>query len=138
MTVKTPKTSKTQKMTDITAHAIRENGWWVADFTCDGKEYGTQAKRLDQLMDMVKDASALMTGRPEDTFDVHIVVDMAEYISEVEKYKEAAAQARDAEAKVAAASRSAVAKLKKANLGVRDIATLMGVSPQRVSQLSHA
>ena len=51
--------------TQIHATAERGNGWWVVTFSVDGTEFGTQAKRLDQINDMVADAASLMTGRPE-------------------------------------------------------------------------
>lgn len=62
-------------MTQINATATRTSGWWVANFTVGGHEYGTQARRLDQLEHMVKDAAALMTDQPEDSFTVHIDIE---------------------------------------------------------------
>ena len=59
-------------MTLIEANAVRDDGWWVAEFSLEGKEFGTQARRLDQLESMIKDAASLMTGEPAEEFDVNI------------------------------------------------------------------
>ncbi|SPT53735.1 Uncharacterised protein [Actinomyces bovis] len=52
------------------------------------------------------------------------------------EYKDRAKEAAAAEAKAASASRIAVAVLRQDGLPVRDVALLMGISPQRVSQLA--
>lgn len=77
-----------------------------------------------------------MTDRDEDTFTVDVVVDAPDYLQVVEDYKTAAAAAQEAAEAAQGASRAAVARLRVAGLPVRDVATLMGVSPQRVSQLA--
>lgn len=46
----------------IQAEAVKDGQWWVAEFSLDGRAYGTQARRIDQLQDMVADAAALMSG----------------------------------------------------------------------------
>ncbi|MDD7464622.1 MAG: hypothetical protein PUK59_00010 [Actinomycetaceae bacterium] len=124
--------------TRINATAIRDGSWWIAEFTLNGREYGTQAKRLDQLESMVKDAAALMSGEPEDSFSVSFVIDMPQYMDAVNAYKEAAMRAREADEAAAQASRAAVRMLRDTQLPMRDIGTLMGISAQRVSQLARA
>lgn len=124
--------------THIDARAIRDDDWWIAEFNLDGHEYGTQAKRLDLLEGMVKDAAALMSGQPEDSFSVSFVIDMPQYLESVNAYKSAAQRAREADDVAARASRDAVRALREANLSMRDIGTLMGISVQRVSQLAKA
>ncbi len=49
-------------MTSLDTTVTRDRNWWVAECTFHGKEYGTQARRLDQIEEMVKDAAALITG----------------------------------------------------------------------------
>ncbi|WP_196717427.1 hypothetical protein [Actinomyces trachealis] len=121
-------------MTAIKATVQRDGKWWVVDFTIDGHEYATQARQLDQVEAMVKDAAALMTDRNEDT--VTVDVNAPDYLEVVEDYRAAATAANNTAEAAQGASRAAVTRLRAAGLPVRDVATLMGVSPQRVSQLA--
>ncbi|WP_194949819.1 hypothetical protein [Actinomyces trachealis] len=123
-------------MTAIQATVQRDGKWWVVDFTIDGHEYATQVRQLDQAEAMVKDAAALMTDRSEDTFTVTVDVNAPDYLEVVEDYRAAATAANKAAEAAQGASRAAVTRLRAAGLPVRDVATLMGVSPQRVSQLA--
>ncbi|MDO5048740.1 MAG: hypothetical protein Q4D87_02510 [Actinomycetaceae bacterium] len=54
----------------VKAKVQYNEGWWVADFSVDDKQYGTQARTLDELEPMVRDAANLMTGIPADNFTV--------------------------------------------------------------------
>lgn len=124
-------------MTHINATATRCDGWWSADFTINNREYGTQARRLDQLEAMIKDAAALMTGQPEETFAVTIEP-CGLPLEAINRYKNATKAAQEAEQELSASSRAAVRFLTQAGLSMRDIGSIMGVSVQRVSQLAKA
>lgn len=126
------------RTTHINALATRTNKWWVAEFSIDGREYGTQAHRLDLLEPMILDAAALMTGRDSAEFQVSLTIDAPQYSQPVEAYKRAAHIAREAEAEAAQVSRETVQFLRSQHLPMRDIGALMGISPQRVSQLAKA
>ena len=65
-------------MTSLDTTVTRDGDWWGAEFTLHGKEYGTQARRLDQIEEMVKDAAALITGESLDSFTVNITVETSE------------------------------------------------------------
>lgn len=56
----------------LTALAEQSGGYWVIEVP---KVPGlfTQAKRLNEVVAMVRDAAALLTGEPEDSFDVEVV-----------------------------------------------------------------
>lgn len=123
--------------TRIQATVERGSAWWVATFMVDGVEYGTQACRLDQIVDMVRDAASLMTGRPETDFAVEYDLADLRYAELVTEYKDHARRAAEAEAEAASSSRRIAAALREDNLPMRDIASLMGISTQRVSQLAH-
>ncbi len=56
----------------IQAQAVKDGEWWVASFTLNGQNYGTQARRIDQLQDMVADAASLVTGVEKVDFDVTV------------------------------------------------------------------
>ncbi|WP_115728132.1 hypothetical protein [Actinomyces culturomici] len=122
--------------TRINAKVERGQRWWIAFFDVDGHQCGTQAKRIDQLEPMILDAASLMAGRPVSDFTVDITVADAKYVGLVDEYKARARAAAEAEEAVARASREAVSTMRRDGLPMRDIATLMGISPQRVSQLA--
>lgn len=116
----------------VTAKATREGGWWAVEVP-EVPGLFTQAKRLDQVAEMVVDA-AEMLGHP----DVEVVVVPqleGDDAALVESASARRAALREAEAAAAAASREAVARLRGEGLPVRDVATIMGISPQRVSVL---
>lgn len=58
-------------MRKLTANAERDGRWWAVTVPeVDG--LFTQTRRLDQVEAMVKDAAALLTGEPEDAFEVEV------------------------------------------------------------------
>lgn len=120
----------------IQAEAVKDGQWWVAEFSLDGRAYGTQARRIDQLQDMVADAAALMSGADKDDFDVAILVDYGPYTEAVQQYQEKARDLARAEEETSLASRRAVAALRQAGMSMRDIGTIMGISYQRAAQLA--
>lgn len=121
--------------TTLTARSTRSGGWWAVEVPEIAGLF-TQARRLDQVTAAVLDAAALLTGRPESEFDVVVtpVLD-ADDLTIVRDARERRAELAEAEQAAARASRVAVARLRSEGLTVRDVAEIMGMSPQRVSQL---
>ena len=123
---------------ELTAECKRYDGWWVV--TVPGvRGLHTQVRRLDQVDAMVKDAASLLLDKPESGFNVTVVPSLPD--PEQRKLDQAkAARARLAEAEEAAsqASRGIVADLRAAGLTVRDVASLLGITPARVCQLTDA
>ena len=76
-----------------------------------------------------------MDGVEVDAVQVDPVVGDVE-MEAVVSYREAAEAAAQAKAQASLASRAAVSRLRAEGLSVRDVAALMGVTPQRVSQLA--
>jgi hypothetical protein len=96
----------------------------------------TQSHSLGDAEGMVRDYIALMHEVPADSFDVEIVPVVGAGLDEgVRSAREAAASADAARSKAAQASRAIAARLRSAGLSGRDIAAVLGVSAQRVSQL---
>ena len=121
--------------TTLTARSTRSGGWWAVEVP-EVQGLFTQARRLDQVTAAVLDAAALLTGRPESDFDVVVVPVLdADDLSVVRDARERRAELAEAERAAARASRAAVARLRAEGLTVRDVAEIMGMSPQRVSQL---
>ena len=116
----------------VTAQATRSGNWWAVEVP-EIPGLFTQAKRLDQIGAMVADAAGLL-GHEQVEVTVEPQLSSADQAA-VEAAKTHRAQLRDAEGAAAAASRAAVSRLRSEGLPVRDVATLMGISPQRVSAL---
>lgn len=123
---------------NLTAHCERDDGWWV--ITVPGiRGLHTQVRRLDQVEAMVKDAAALLFEQPEESFTVTVVPQLApDSLAAVEAVKRSRRELKAVEAKAARDNRTAVAKLRNLGLTVRDIGTILGVSPQRAHRIATA
>lgn len=122
----------------VTATATRTGDWWAIEIAdAPGGPFHTQTRRLDQVEAMVKDGVALMTGVPEDTIEVTVVPKLpqrdAELIDAVHAASQEAVRAAERASRL---SRQAVEQLRSEGMTVRDVGGLLGVSPQRVSQLA--
>ena len=119
----------------LTAKAERSGGWWAVEVP-EVPGLFTQAKRLDQIDGMVRDAAALLTGEPEASFDVAVEPVVPESVASSlgrshHLTEEAARLQRDA----AEEARKAAQLMQAEGMTVRDIGRVMGVSFQRVSQI---
>jgi hypothetical protein len=97
----------------------------------------TQSHGLRDADRMVRSYISLMLDVPEDSFDVQIAVKISGLEDEVQRAREAVADAERRQREAALLSRAAVRDLKAAGLSGADVAAVLDVSPQRVSQLSH-
>ena len=120
-----------------TARAHREGKWWA--ISVKGVPGAlSQVRRLDQAEAMAREVIALVLDVPEDSFDVVVAPELNEEhrdaLAELDRAKE-----QYAESMAALAERQQKVTLllvKDAGLTVRDAATVLGVSFQRVSQLT--
>lgn len=120
----------------VTAVVQRVGKWWAVEVP-EIPGLFTQAKRLDHVEEMVKDAAALLTGEPEDSFEVEVQVDTSNpqlnYL-----INEAKANTREAarlQAEASEKSRQAASELATEGLTVREIGEVLGLSFQRAHQL---
>lgn len=118
---------------NITARATRSGGWWAVEVP-EVEGLFTQAKRLDQVEEMVRDAAELLTDDAIDEVLVLPVLPKAD-LEEVEEAKELTASVEQLQKEAAIKSRRVATKLRDQGLPVRDVAKVMKISPQRVSQL---
>lgn len=121
---------------NVTAICQRSGGWWAVTVPEVAGAF-TQARRLDQVPAMVADAVSLLTD-----------VDASEVVVTVEPQLNSDApalwaharrlesQARELQQQSVAEARKAVNDLRSAGFTVRDVATILHLSPQRVGQLS--
>jgi len=121
------------------AAAHRSQGWWAFEVTGDDLPHPayTQARRLDQAEDMVRDLLALHFGIGTDEvghIEVVPVLDAA-LADEVTQTRQAREQAEKVRAEVTMQTRRTALHLREQGLAQRDISTLLGLSHQAVSQL---
>jgi predicted RNase H-like HicB family nuclease len=122
-------------MTTYRAIARRTGGWWAIEVP-DVPGVFTQARRLDQVDAMVRDVIAAMLDVATDSFDISVDPvlegDVAKAVAQARRRRE---EARKADERAQAAARDALVTLERQGLSVRDVGKLLGVSPQRVSQI---
>jgi hypothetical protein len=121
------------------AVAHRSQGWWALEVTGDDLPYPayTQARRLDQAEDMVRDLLALHFGIGKDEVGHVEVVPVLDAVlaEEVTQTRQAREQAERVRAEATMQTRRTAQRLRAQGLAQRDISTLLGLSHQAVSQL---
>ncbi|HME79550.1 MAG TPA: HicB family toxin-antitoxin system [Mycobacterium sp.] len=116
----------------------RDGRWWMIHVP--EIDQITQARRINEIEDMARSLIAISTDQPISEITVHVAnicvdgVDVLEGAAQVTRLRNRAVEVE--QEAVATASDFAV-RLTKADVPVRDIATLIHVSPQRVSQLTN-
>lgn len=95
----------------------------------------TQSRRLDQVAADVGEALELMTGSADFTIEITEIIGSA-VASEAVAVRALRAEAERAAAVAEACTREAAAKLRSAGFTYRDAGALLGVSHQRVQQLT--
>lgn len=115
-------------------NATRSGDWWAVEATFAGQPVYTQVKRLDQVEQMVR--SAFETLGIDIQAETLEVVHVAPGVELAETARQRSQEAAAAMASASESMRRAADTLQREGLSVRDIGVLLGVSPQRVSQLT--
>ncbi|MDR1118776.1 MAG: XRE family transcriptional regulator [Bifidobacteriaceae bacterium] len=119
----------------VTANVTRDGDWWAVEVPDFKGGFHTQAARLDEVPDMVRDAVSMFGIEPGDV-EVAVAHRLDEPLARmVDTAKSSRRAAAEAAAAAAARTRAAAKSLTGAGLAVRDTAALLGVSQQRVRQL---
>ena len=116
----------------------RDGRWWMVHIPeLDGL---TQARRLSEAALMGREWIAVTTGTPLDDVSVNVASIAVPGLGDVQAAADHASELREAarHAEIAAveAMRDYAKGVTKAGIPVRDVAYLLDVSPQRISQLS--
>ena len=109
-----------------TVRAQRRERWWIL-VTPEVPGALSQVRRLAQAEEYIREAIA---------FNVNVVPDLPGLTEKTAQVRADIAALDAAQREVAAQSRDVVAQLKAQGLTQQDIAVVMGVSPQRVSQIA--
>ena len=120
--------------------AVCEPGerWWAIRVPGVRGVY-SQARRLDRVEYMARDAIALMLEVPEDSFRVVVKPDLgSELDAAVSRARKARERADRAQREAAEAATVAVTSLLALGLSMREAGQLLGLSHQRVAQIAAA
>lgn len=123
-------------MATYTARATRSGDWWAVEVDeLDG--VFTQARRLDQVETMARDAIALLLDADPDSFDVVVVSELpTKWRTELHELWSMRAAADVLAAMAATKMRRTVRLLHDSQgLPMREIGAVLGVSHQRVHQV---
>lgn len=116
----------------------RDDRWWMVHIPeLDGL---TQARRISEAEQMAREWIAVSTGTPIKDITVHtvrILVDGRDVLAEARHVHDLRNHAAHAEREALTAASDYTKQLTHAGIPVRDIAALIDVSPQRVSQLAN-
>ena len=120
-------------MKTYTATARREGRWWVVEVDGVGT---TQGRSTSEAQRMATDLVAVMENVPLDDVDVEIeFVLPGELGEEVRNAKQETRAAEQAQRSAAEKVRQVVAHILGDGMSKQDAARILGVSPQRISQL---
>jgi hypothetical protein len=99
----------------------------------------TLSRNLAEAEAMARGYIALDLDIPEDSFDVRVMPEVGDGLDElIKRTRGEIADAARAQSRAAESSRALVQKLKLLGLSGKDTALVLGVTPQRVSQLAGA
>ena len=120
---------------EVKALCEREAEGWAVEIP-EFKNLHLSAKRLDKVEAMVKEAAK--NYGVTDTCDVviKIIATMPGIICDMESAQEKMKRAAKLQEEASQEIREVVKKMREQGLTMRDIAVLLGVTPQRVAQLS--
>jgi predicted RNase H-like HicB family nuclease len=110
----------------------RVGGWWAISVP-ELKGVHSQARRLDQVPAMAREAIALMLDVHPSTVEVLVEPEQPAVVTSALLARQAA---READERADQATASAIRALLDDGYTVRDVGALLGLSPQRVSQIA--
>lgn len=121
-----------EEVNTYTAECRRSGNWWAIRIR-ELKGVHTQARRLDQVADMARDAIALALD--VDPGEIEVLVEPKVPAPVVDALA-ARRAAREADRAAEAATATAVRQLLDEGYTIRDAGRLLGLSPQRISQIA--
>lgn len=122
-------------MVTYTARASRSGDWWAVEVD-EVEGVFTQARRLDKVEEMARDAIALVLDVDPDSFDVSVQPELpAQWQSELDQMRCMRAAADTVVSMATTKALQTVRLLHDEGLPLRDIGRVLGISYQRVHQL---
>jgi transcriptional regulator with XRE-family HTH domain len=96
----------------------------------------TTSKRLDKATEQIKDLAEKATGESKCDIVIKVEAIMPGIICDLESAQEKSREATRLQEEASNEIRDVVSRMRDEGLTMRDIAVLLGVSPQRVAQLA--
>jgi DNA-directed RNA polymerase specialized sigma24 family protein len=96
----------------------------------------TTSKRLDKATEQIKDLAEKATGESKCDIIVKVEAIMPGIICDLEAAQDKSREATRLQEEASNEIRDVVSRMREEGLTMRDIAVLLGVSPQRVAQLA--
>ena len=122
-------------METFNATARRQGKWWVIEIPELGQT--SQARTVAEVQEMATDLAAVIRDVDPSEVQVNVSVDTPELPEATwRQAREKTHQAQQLTREAAAASREVVTSLRSSGYTLRDIAAILGISHQRVSQLT--
>jgi len=112
----------------------QDDGWLIAVPELDN--FRTTAKRLDKATEQIKALAENITGESKCDIVVKVEAVMPGIICDIEAAQQKMADATRLQEEASAEIRDVVGRMRDRGLTMRDIAVLLGVTPQRVAQLA--
>lgn len=100
------------------------------------QNFVTTSKRLDKATEQIKDLAQAITGEERCEIIIKVEAVMPGIICDLEAAQEKSREALRLQEEASAEIRDVVARMRDEGLTMRDIAVLLGVTPQRVAQLA--
>lgn len=110
------------------------DGWRIEVPQLDN--FVTTSKRLDKATEQIKDLAQTITGEERCEIIIKVEAVMPGIICDLEAAQEKSREALRLQEEASAEIRDVVSRMRDEGLTMRDIAVLLGVTPQRVAQLA--
>jgi DNA-directed RNA polymerase specialized sigma24 family protein len=115
---------------------VRDEGWWIMHARIPRTIIYSQAKRVDDVEPMIRDAIAGVLDVDLESFEIELIFDFdADVLDQVNRAREASTEAAEVQERASRESRAAVHALRKEGLTLKEAGYFLGVTPQRVAQL---
>ena len=114
----------------------KDEGWWIMHARIPRTIIYTQAKRIDDIEFMIRDAIAGALDVEPHSFEIELTFDLdSDVLDQVSRAREASLEAAEVQERASRESRAAVQALRKEGLTLKEAGYFLGVTPQRVAQL---
>lgn len=120
---------------EIKARAERQEDGWLIDVPSLGN-FKTTSKRLDKATEQIKLMAEKATGESKCDIIVKVEAVMPGIICDIEAAQAKMQAAAKMQEEASNEIRDVVSRMRDEGLTMRDIAILLGVTPQRVAQLA--
>ena len=118
---------------------VRDEGWWIMHARIPRTIIYSQAKRVDGVEPMIRDAIAGVLDVDPESFAIELTFDLnSDVLDQVARAREVSLEAAEVQERASRESRAAVQALRNAGLTLKEAGYFLGVSPQRVAQLLNA